>query len=60
MLRLIFFSFLFFFFFFFFCLLMLFFSADNDDPIELPIPEQFKTVVKGNKLHTEQVNHSVG
>jgi adenylyl cyclase-associated protein len=27
-------------------------KTDADDPIELPIPEQFKTTVKNNKLHT--------
>jgi len=27
---------------------------------EMPIPEQFKSVIKGNKLHTAQVDHSGG
>jgi len=35
-------------------------ATDDADPIELPIPEQFKTVVKEGKLVTEQVDHSGG
>jgi len=30
------------------------------DPIELPIPEQFKSTIKDGKLHTESVEHSGG
>jgi len=30
----------------------------TDDPLELPVPEQYKTVVKGRTLHTEIVHHS--
>ncbi len=30
----------------------------EQDPVELPIPEQYKTVVRGNKLATESVQHS--
>jgi len=29
----------------------------NDDMIELPLPEQYKTTIKGNKLVTECVQH---
>jgi len=33
--------------------------GDGDaDLVELPIPEQYKTVVKGNKLVTECVHHA--
>jgi len=30
----------------------------TDDPLELPVPEQYKTVIKGRTLHTETVQHS--
>jgi len=30
---------------------------DGDDPLEIPIPEQFKTLVKNNKLVTESSQH---
>ena len=33
---------------------------EADDPIELPIPEQFRTLLKGNKLQTDRVDHSGG
>lgn len=32
-------------------------ATPNDDMIELSVPEQYKTVVKGNKLVTEHVSH---
>jgi len=32
----------------------------EDDPVELPIPEQFKTIVRNNKLETDKVDHSGG
>ncbi|KAN0019677.1 hypothetical protein ACTFIU_002898 [Dictyostelium citrinum] len=32
-------------------------ATENDDLVELAIPEQFKTSVKGNKLHTESTSH---
>jgi adenylyl cyclase-associated protein len=35
-------------------------GKETDDPIELPIPEQFRTLVKGAKLETQQVDHSGG
>jgi adenylyl cyclase-associated protein len=35
-------------------------GKEEDDPVELPIPEQFKTVVKDGKLDTNQVDHSGG
>ncbi len=36
-------------------------SKDEDDPAELPIPEQFKTTItKEGKLVTEKVDHSGG
>jgi len=30
---------------------------DGDDPLELPVPEQFKTIIKNGKLVTEAVQH---
>lgn len=33
-------------------------DRDGDDPIELPVPEQFKTMVKGKTLATEAVHHT--
>jgi len=30
---------------------------EGDDPVEMPIPEQFKTVVRNGKLVTEHVEH---
>ena len=35
-------------------------TTDADDPIEMPIPEQFKTIYKNGKLITEKVDHSGG
>ena len=35
-------------------------GKEEDDPVEMPIPEQFKTLVKDGKLVTEQVDHSGG
>jgi len=35
-------------------------ASDDHDPVEIPVPEQFLTVVKGGKLVTETVNHSGG
>jgi len=32
-------------------------TKEGEDPLELPVPEQFKTVVKGGKLITEAVQH---
>jgi len=32
--------------------------SGNPDPIEMPIPEQFKTLIKANKLVTNHVEHS--
>jgi len=29
----------------------------NDDPIELPVPEQYKTLIKNGKLSTNTVDH---
>jgi len=35
-------------------------GKEEDDPIELPVPEQFKSVIKGGKLISGQVDHSGG
>lgn len=35
-------------------------GKDEDDPIELPIPEQFKSVYSKGKLVSNQVDHSGG
>jgi len=32
-------------------------AKEGDDPIELPVPEQFKTTIVGGKLHTQSVEH---
>jgi len=31
--------------------------AGGQDPVEIAVPEQFKTVIKNNKLHTSTVEH---
>jgi len=32
-------------------------KGDNEDPVERPVPEQFKTTVKGTSLETIAVQH---
>jgi len=32
-------------------------AKDGDDPVELPVPEQFKTIIKNGKLVTEAGQH---
>jgi len=33
-------------------------AKDGDDPVEKPIPEQFKTMIKNGTLVTEAVQHT--
>jgi len=33
-------------------------ATDEDDPIEIPLPEQYETNLVNGKLHTEAVAHS--
>jgi adenylyl cyclase-associated protein len=33
-------------------------ATDEDDPIEIPLPEQYETKLVDGKLHTEAVSHS--